>query len=247
MSSDFYMITGTSRGIGAALASRLLAEGHVVLGVSRSAAESLQSERYHHLKCDLADASAATQIVTKAESLVAEASCEFLCLVNNAARLEPLKAIEECSSFEIEAHIQIGLIAPMALTSKFIHTFAQLACRKKVAFISSGAAIQAMPGASSYCSSKAGLTMFSRCVGMEQKGREKGFETVSINPGMVETDMQVTARSKSDEEFQMAPYFKEAQQSGKVQELGPVVEKIARILTEHQDPGAFVSCTEMQS
>jgi len=247
MSASFYLITGTSRGIGESLASRLLGEGHLVLGVSRSNAEGLQSENYHHLRCDLADASAASQIVTKAESLVQEKSCEFLCLVNNAARLEPLKSIEECSSFELEAHIQIGLIAPMALTSKFIQTFAPLACRKKVAFISSGAAVQAMPGASAYCSAKAGLTMFARCVGLEQSQQEGGFETVAINPGMVETSMQVTARSKTDEEFMMAPYFKEAQASGKVQELAPVVEKIARILTQHQDPGAFVNCAEMES
>lgn len=247
MSDGFFLITGSSRGIGEALAQRLLGEGHLVLGVSRSNPESLESERYHHLKCDLADTSAASQIVTKAESLVDEQSCEFLCLVNNAARLEPLKAIEECSSFELEAHVQIGLIAPIVLTSKFIHTFAHLSCRKKVAFITSGAAVQAMPDASAYCSTKAGLTMFARCVGLEQSQEEGGFETVSINPGMVETAMQVTARSKTDEEFKMAPYFKEAQRSGKVQRLEPVVEKIARILVQHQDPGALVHCAEMES
>jgi len=247
MSASFFLITGTSRGIGEALAHRLLGEGQVVLGVARSSAESLQSERYHHLKCDLADASVASQIVTKAESLLEAQSFEFLCLVNNAARLEPLKPIGECSSFELEAHVQIGLIAPMALTSRFIHTFAHLPCRKKVAFISSGAAVQAMPDASAYCSTKAGLTMFARCVGLEQGQKEGGFETVSINPGMVETSMQVTARSKTDGEFKMAPYFKEAHASGKVQELDPVVGKIAKVLMQHQDPGTLINCAEMES
>jgi len=244
MKSGFFLITGTSRGIGKALAQSLLQEGHAVLGVSRSAAADLQSPSYEHLKCDLADTSAVTQIITKAETLLSENSCEFLCLVNNAARLEPLKAIQECSTFELEAHVQIGLIAPMALTSRFIQTFSHLSCRKKVAFISSGAAIYPMLDASAYCSSKAGLNMFGRCVGGEQSEKENGFEVVSINPGMVETSMQELARSKTIEEFKMADFFREARQTGKVREPGEVVGEIKAILMERQDPGASVNCAD---
>ncbi len=244
MKSGFFLITGTSRGIGKALAQSLLEEGHTVMGVSRSGAADLQSPKYEHLKCDLAEASATAQIITKAETLIDESTCEFLCLVNNAARLEPLKAIEECSPFELETHVQIGLIAPMALTSRFIQIFSHLSCRKKVAFISSGAAINPMLDASAYCSTKAGLSMFSRCVGGEQSDKESGFEVVSINPGMVETAMQELARSKTIEEFKMADFFREARETGKVRELEEVVGEIKTILMERQEPGAFVNCAD---
>jgi benzil reductase ((S)-benzoin forming) len=55
MGSEFYLITGTSRGIGEALARRLVADGQTVLGVSRSRPEGLSSDRYHHLSFDLSD------------------------------------------------------------------------------------------------------------------------------------------------------------------------------------------------
>lgn len=96
----------------------------------------------------------------------------FVCLVNNASAVDPITSIEKCPPTEIESHVRIGLIAPMILTSLFIRKFSGDKIRKKVAFISSGLAFSAAPDASIYCSSKAGLNMFTQCIGLEQNSRE---------------------------------------------------------------------------
>src|SRR6266540_4012609 len=156
MKDGFFLITGTSKGIGEALAQKVLAKGNTVLGVSRNQSDTLKSTKYHHLSFDLTDTSRITQIMEKVSEIVDNQSVDFVCLVNNASAVEPLKSIEKCPLTEIESHVRIGLIVPMLLTSMFIQKFSDAEIGKKVVFISSGAAFTAVTGASIYCSSKAG-------------------------------------------------------------------------------------------
>jgi len=244
MENGFYLITGTSRGIGEALAGKILEEGNTVLGVSRSQSESLNSPKYTHLPLDLAETSRLGQILEKMDEIVGDQSFDFVCLVNNASPVEPLGPIEKCAVSEIESHLQVGLIAPMQLTSMFIRRFRDEKIRKKVAFISSGAAVSAMPGSSIYCSSKAGITMFAECVGLEQKNEQHGFEVISIDPGMVDTSMQQTTRSKTSAEFPMADFFRQAFAAGRLQEPSEVAEEIYAILGNTYEQGKFVSVGE---
>jgi len=60
MENSFFLITGTSKGIGDALAQNILKKGGTVLGVARGRSAALKSTQYHHLTIDLADASQRT-------------------------------------------------------------------------------------------------------------------------------------------------------------------------------------------
>ena len=241
MAHGFYVITGTSRGIGEALARRLLDQGNTVLGVSRNRPATLDREGYHHLACDLGDPSGLDRITDRAASIAAGQAFEVICLVNNASATEPLGPMERCAAPAITAHVSIGLIAPMILTAYFIDRFADAGGRKIIAFISSGAAFHPMPDDSVYCASKAGLAMFAQCVGMEQSGRERGFEILSIGPGMVDTDMQQTARSRSREEFALAEFFQQAHAEGRLSNPDAVAEKICTLLKKRQEQGQYIS------
>ncbi len=244
MENGFFLITGTSQGIGEALAGKVLQEGNTVLGVSRNRSDRLKATKYHHLSFDLNQTAQISRIMEKVDDIVAKQGFDFACLVNNASAIEPLGSIERCAAAEIEAHVRIGLVAPMILTSLFIDRFSKDRIRKKVAFISSGLAFTAIPDGSVYCSSKAALNMFAQCVGLEQQKRKDGFEVVSIGPGMVDTSMQRTTRSKSPEEFAWAGFFKQAYADGRVHEPGEVAEKIYAILEGKYEQGKFVSVNQ---
>ena len=241
MASGFYIITGTSKGIGEALARKVLEQGNTVLGIARNPSVTFESDRYHHMEFDLSEISRIDEIVERASEIATNQGFEFLCLVNNAALIDPLGPIEGCDASEIELHLNVGLTAPMVLTSRFMSRFKESTMRKKVVFLSSGAAFNPMPETSVYCSSKAGITMFAQSIAAEQKERDKGFEVHSIGPGMVETSMQQMARSKSPEEYAMGDFFRNAYQEGKVREPDDAATKIYAILQAKQEPGAYIS------
>ncbi len=245
MKNGFFLITGTSKGIGAAVAQKILQEGHTVLGVSRNRSEKLISSNYHHLAMDLTDTAGFDRIMEQAGALFAGQDFDFLCLINNASATEPMGSIQTLNPDAIQAHVTIGLIAPMILTSLFIKKFQDEKARKKIVLMSSGAALHPLADMSIYCGSKAGSLMFGQVVGAEQKDNEHGFEVVSIGPGMVETEMQQSVRSQPVEAFAMAGYFRQAYEEGKVQDPAVVAGKIYTILQNHYDPGQYVSVSEV--
>jgi benzil reductase ((S)-benzoin forming) len=245
MENGFFLITGTSKGIGEALAHKLLEKGNTVLGVARGWSEALKFTKYHHLSFDLADTSRINQIMEKVDEVVDNQRLDFICLVNNASAAEPGGAIERCPAEEIDSHVKIGLIAPMILTSLFIIRFSESKIRKKVAFISSGAAFAPFPGDSIYCSTKAGIHMFAQCVGLEQKENEFGFEVITIGPGMVDTYMQQVARSKTVEEYASSDYCRQAFEQGMLDKPESVAEKIYNILDNQYDQGQYVKVSEV--
>ncbi len=245
MENGFFLITGTSRGIGEALARKILEQANTVLGVSRNRSSTLQSTNYHHLSLDLNDTSLIGRIMEKVTEIVGNRSFDMICLVNNASAAEPMGAIEKCPDEEIESHVKIGLIAPMILTSQFIHTFSDWKTRKKVAFISSAAAFSAFSGDSIYCSTKAGINMLAQCVGLEQKDKAYGFEVITIGPGMVDTYIQQVARSKTSEEFAGSDYFRQAFEQGMIAKPDAVAEKIYRILENKYEQGRYIKVGEV--
>lgn len=245
MKHGLFVITGTSRGIGEAMARRFLAEGHMVLGISRSQPTKINTPDYSHLTLDLSDTAQLGQVRDSLIDIKTNHTFNFVCLVNNASATEPIGPIENGSLQDIEAHVRIGLIAPMVLTSLFIREFAAATIDKKIVFISSGAAFSPLRDESIYCSVKAGAYMFGRCVGLEQEDKQHGFQVISIGPGMVDTSMQKAIRSKSSDEFAMADYFKQAHEDGKLQDPDIVAGKILTILASSYDPGQYVSVSEV--
>jgi benzil reductase ((S)-benzoin forming) len=205
----------------------------------------LDSPNYHHLAIDLSNTDRISDIMERVNVVATRQPFDFICLLHNASAVEPLGPIENCPLPDIEAHMTVGLLAPMLLTSSFIERFAEETMRKKIAFISSGAAFSPMPGNSSYCSAKAGLHMFARCVAQEQKDRPHAFEVISIGPGMVDTPMQEAVRSKSSEEFARADYFKQAHEAGRLASPEAVADNIYRVLGETYEQGQYVELSEM--
>ncbi|WP_219836760.1 SDR family NAD(P)-dependent oxidoreductase [Paenibacillus sp. R14(2021)] len=239
------IVTGTSRGIGEALGAALLEQGYRVYGVSRSESQRLHDEaHYTAMSCDLSDAE---QVGLLAERLFREyplASAEELLLINNAAMQEPLRPLEAVSVTEMTDHIQTSLLAPMALCSAFIRNTASLPMLKRIVNVTSGLALYSAPSMSLYCSSKAALNMLTRCIADEQRDRPYPVFAYAVDPGMTETQMQVTARSQPKGDFPYVDFFRESHEQGELRTSDEVAAEILRLLAMERPNGSLLRVSD---
>ncbi|XEC96553.1 SDR family NAD(P)-dependent oxidoreductase [Paenibacillus tarimensis] len=240
--NNIFIITGTSRGIGEQLAKLLLERGDVVYGISRGSSGVLDKyDMYTSVHFDLGIGSEIDLILSGLFEQIDLNRTEMICLINNAAMLEPLKSIDQCSADEINKNLQISLVAPMVLTSSFIKLTDNHPFRRKIINISSGSGIYPAPAMGVYCTAKAGINMFTRCVGAEQAKAHNPVEMIAVDPGMVETEMQQIARGKNDEDFEMAKYFKQACQTGQLQSAEALGKHLLNIIDKKFETGKLIN------
>lgn len=225
---NYFIITGASRGIGAGIAKELLAQGHKVIGISRSENQELTHLIQHSV--DLSNTETLESTFSEILQSIDLEKVSGIFLINNAGLLAPMMPIQKASGSEITKHINVNVIAPMILSSVFIRELADLNIRKRILNISSGAGKNPYFGWAAYCTSKAGIDMFSRTVAVEQKEIENPVEVVSFAPGVVDTEMQSEIRSTDETDFTNLPRFKEMHEAGALQDTETVGKFIADYL-----------------
>ena len=207
MSERFALVTGTSSGIGAAVASELLKRGWTVVGIARRQAKF--GERYQHLALDLSDAAAAAGVEKELGAKLGDQRWQRVGLVNNAAvglagRVQGLDAGELARSFVLNTVMPLWLMGFVLKRSK---------APVRVVNLSSGAAVRPFPGLAAYCAAKAGLHMAGASVAAEDA---PNLHILSYQPGVVDTEMQVATRSKSLEEFPWGTTFRQYHAEGRL-------------------------------
>src|SRR6476660_2984809 len=152
------LVTGTTRGIGAAVAEHLLERGWSVIGLARHPAV-FEHDRYRHLSIDLADAATLAETIEReVGASLSDGRWTRIGLVNNAATSGVLGPIESTDPAALLRHAAVNWIAPAWLIAFLLRrTPPQTPLR--IVNVSSGAAVQAFPGLSDYCASKAALRM----------------------------------------------------------------------------------------
>ncbi|MCZ4280685.1 SDR family NAD(P)-dependent oxidoreductase [Kiloniella laminariae] len=189
------LITGASKGIGAATALEFARQGvRVVLAARNAAALEDVLVKVEQLggkaaviSCDVSryeDVSAAVQ-------LCQEQFGGLDILVNNAGAIDPIARLAD-SDPELWARaadvnykgVYYGMHAAIPVM--------QQRGRGVIINVSSGAATSALEGWSHYCSSKAAALSLTRCA--DQEYREQGITVIGLSPGTVATDMQVSIK-----------------------------------------------------
>ncbi len=243
---NYYIITGTSRGIGEAIAKALLSKNNKLFCISRNESESLKklaSEKGALIDQITFDLSNSDGIETLMESIfqkIDKNQTEKIALINNAGLLAPVKPVHRASNAELVDHINVNLIAPMLLTSLFIKKVLDWPIPKTIMNISSGAAINPYFGWSPYCSSKAGLNMFAASVGMEQSYEEFPVKIFSVAPGIVETSMQELIRSTDEKDFVYKQKFVELKEQGQLSDADVTGRKLADLIfSDEVEQGGF--------
>ena len=178
------LVTGGSRGIGAAIAAAFASAGSRVSLVARSKetiADAAAGYGGTAVAADLGDAAQVDGLIARVE---AEAG-PIDVLVNNAG-IEVHRHLADHTAAEISASIATNLLAPMELARQAVPGMLERR-RGHVVNVSSMAGAVGFPGMTTYASSKAGLTAFSRALTMDLKGLPVGVTSVEI--GTVPTDM----------------------------------------------------------
>ncbi|GJM60008.1 SDR family NAD(P)-dependent oxidoreductase [Persicobacter diffluens] len=225
----YYIITGSSRGIGRALVEQLIKEeNNFVIGISRSYRES--SDRYHHIEFDLGDiADLKQQVFHFFEKIQAP---QKVVLINNAGTLGEIGHVGGLSSDGLEKVMNLNVTAPTILMNEFVKQYAGISADKIILNISSGAGKYPVDGWSAYCASKSALDLFSKVVAEECILNENGIKVFSVAPGVVDTEMQSTIRKADQQEFRTLGKFLKLKEDQLLSAPEAVADKLLQIIKE---------------
>ena len=195
------LLTGHSRGLGAALCAELLERGIAVLGIARQmrASHPLLTQ----IALDLSDPAALIEWLNGPALADFFADAGQALLINNAGTLQPMMRCGQQDNDTLAHAISLNVTAPLLLANTFIAATAHLA-ERRLLHISSGAARNAYPGWSVYCASKAALDRHAQAVHQEAA---PGLRIASLAPGVVDTDMQAEIRASQHDHFPLRERF----------------------------------------
>ncbi len=180
------LVTGAGRGIGQAIAEKLISAGFFVIGTSTSQAGAEQiSKRISGcgigMKLDVADAKSIDHLVDQ----VKEKFQAPLVLINNAGITRDNIAIR-MKDEEWDDVIETNLSGLFRITKAFLRGMIK-ARWGRIISISSVVASMGNPGQSNYAASKAGIEGYTRSLSLELGSR--GITVNSVAPGYIKTEM----------------------------------------------------------
>ena len=195
------IVTGASRGLGAALARDLGRAGARLILVARdrealeAVAERIRSEggEAHPLAADVAGPGSAAQIAGAAGAMVGPADV----VIHNAGSLGPvpLAPLADTSDVDFEQALATNLLGPFRLTRALVGSMV-LRGRGTVVLVSSDAATTPYPSWGAYGVSKAALEQLGRIWQTELS--ELGVRFLIVDPGEMDTRMHRDAVPEAD-------------------------------------------------
>ena len=221
MAKKLLILTGHSKGLGKAILEQfLLLENVQVLAISRSIL-GLEKEGLKEISLDLSDLE---ELEKNLPNLFPQGDFEKIIQINNAGWIGEVKPVGKLNPNNIQNLINLNLSAPMILTNGFAKAYGESKAQKIIINISSGAAFKPLPGWGEYCTSKAGLAMFSKVAAEELK--EKGIKVYALAPGIVDTEMQGDIRKSDKEDFPALERFLTYKKEGQLSTPEEVAKKI---------------------
>ena len=210
------VLTGTTRGLGAAMAEQLAAQGGHLVTLSRKKDPAIAALSASHgttltqLEVDL---SASQAVKDTASSLIpllkAHSHVRF---IHNAGVVKPISQVQNLTDLNsINDAFHVNITSAIFLTALILGNTPQ-AIDRRVMLISSGAGRNASSGWAVYCATKAAMDRFAEAAQLDQAGLAR---IVSMAPGIIDTPMQETILATSKEDLPSLERFigfKEAKQ-----------------------------------
>ena len=209
------IVTGHTRGLGAALAEQLLARNVTVLGLSRSRHAALKARfptQLEEIELQLAEPARVAQWIATDALRNFVGGAQTVLLINNAGMVEPIGPIEGQDATAIADAVSLNVSTPLMLAGA-LAAAAVDATDRRIVHISSGAARNAIPGWSIYGATKAALDHHARAVALDAN---RALRICSLAPGVIDTDMQAQIRGSGEEQFPMRARFEDLKRNGQL-------------------------------
>jgi 3-oxoacyl-[acyl-carrier protein] reductase len=228
------LVTGASRGIGAAVARALAAEGWPVAIGFRTGADAAQAVaeeiraaggRAAPVQGDVADPETPARLLEESEEAL---GAPVLALVNNAGvRADGLSP--QLSDEDWATVLDTNLTATFRLTRRALRPMLR-ARFGRIVNVSSIVGLKANPGQANYAAAKAGVVGLTKTVAAEVARR--GVTVNAVAPGFIETDMTADL---GDELLRLIP----ARRIGRPEEVAAAVRFLC------SDGAAYVTGTTL--
>jgi benzil reductase ((S)-benzoin forming) len=216
------IVTGHSRGIGAAFADELVRRGMAVMGISRSSGTS----RVEEIPLDLTDTTAVSTWVRSGALERFAAGAKSIYLINNAGLLQPIGPLQSQDIDAVGRAITVNVAAAFMLSAAVVQASATVSDRR-ILHVSSAAARLDIAGWSIYGASKAAMDQHARNVA---KDGTPHLRICSVYPGVVDTDMQTQIRSTGMEVFPDRARYEDLHKRGKLQRPKDVAGRLIDFL-----------------
>ena len=221
-------MTGTTNGIGAALRDVLASDvGNLVITLSRAVTAKLPT---FNVQLDVGNIAAIEPAFAVVSCAIADHRFEHAVLINNAGVVAPVGTFDQIAAADTGNNLIVNLAAPMILSRLFALATREIAARRLIVNVSSGAAKRAIAGWSVYCAAKAGLEMATRAAALEAAENDPTLSICSLAPGVVDTPMQALIRSKSEKEFADVARFRAMKADGELRGAHDVARDIAALI-----------------
>lgn len=193
MQGKVVVITGASRGIGAAAAREFAAVGAKVVSLARSVGEigkvvGGDGADEMMLACDVLDWVA----VQRAVAHVVARFGRIDVLVNNAGVIEPIARLADADAGLWGQAVGVNLTGVFHGVKAVIPQM-RMQGGGTIITVSSGAAVNPLEGWSAYCAGKAGALMLTRVAHLEEGSH--GIRVLGLSPGTVATEMQLKIKA----------------------------------------------------
>lgn len=204
MNEKLAVVTGSSRGIGSAIARALLREGYrtVLTGVrsAESAEETLRQCRAiwpecEYFRCDISREADRDGLF----AFLSERYGRLDVLVNNAGvaplvRQDLLETTPESFDRVLGVNLRGTFFMCQAAARLMLRTRSACGCVPRIVNISSVSAYAASVNRPEYCISKAGVSMVTRL--FADRLAEEGIRVFEIRPGIIRTDMTAAVQDQ---------------------------------------------------
>ncbi|GAB6090063.1 SDR family NAD(P)-dependent oxidoreductase [Spirochaeta dissipatitropha] len=228
-----FVITGGSKGLGKELCNLYRSAGWGIIEFSRTAAAPWSVE------IDLSDPEAAERAFSHSFERFSSQHFDEVLAISNAASLQPIRGLRNISAGDIRKSADLNISTALVFFSQVMKHFQ--GPKLRLASISSGASRHGYAGWSLYCAAKAAMDNAVRALALE----EPACEIISIDPGIMDTDMQAEIRASREEDFPAVGKFIQRKERGQLQPAEKIAAAVQTICSlPRLETGEIYNCSD---